>query len=186
MRRVILTIVVVMTINVSAWSAEQSPEKGADAQAIRNTLEQYFKAMRERDVPAIQRLLSAPEIAVEASGQNARVELVDRDKPEQLLPPEGNKDWEELTLTDMEVQISPTHPSVAMVSFVLARELSEQQAIGMRAALTEQIVKVSEAQRAMIEKWLQNKRVDSVMFALMGKDRRDGGRWRIIAMTFPH
>jgi hypothetical protein len=195
MRLATIAVIAAVAVSASAWPDEQPlkaaettqpAEKIADENAVRNALEQYFKAMRERDASAIEGLLRSPAIAVEVSRESAGVELVDRSKHQQLLPPEGNKDWEKLALSDVTVQISPTHPAVAMVSFVLAKKLSEQEVQGMKAALAEQkLVKITKEQRTMLESMLQKKRLDNVMFALMGKDSKDRGRWKIIAMTFP-
>ena len=100
---------------------------GADSkdseQAIRKVLEQFVGSLEKRDAAGIKDILHTSVIFVEASGNNGHVELADQKNLESLLPPKGNDDWQGVAVSNLSITISATHPSVAVVSFLMKFKL---------------------------------------------------------------
>ena len=100
---------------------------GADSkdseQAIRKVLEQFVGSLEKRDAAGIKDILHTSVIFVEASGNNGHVELADQKNLESLLPPKGNDYWQGVAVSNLSITISATHPSVAVVSFLMKFKL---------------------------------------------------------------
>jgi len=176
---VVLSALLIAVLCSGTVSTGAEPQ--ADPQAIRAAVEQYFQAMRARDADGVRNLLSSSLTAVEA-GKNARVEVINTENAGSLLPPEGNKDWEKITVSDISVSISSTHPSVATVTFGLMMKLGDDEKQGMERMLAAKDVPITEEERKRAEKVIKDGGFRSEMFALMA---REGGKWKIVAMTMP-
>jgi hypothetical protein len=103
---------------------------------------------------------------------------LDPNKPERLVPPKGNEKWDRITFSEQRVEISPTHRSIAVVSFVFKMKMTKEQLKGME----DHLPMLDEGQRNQAEKMFKGGDARFSMFALMAKKR---GQWKIVSMTFP-
>jgi len=151
---------------------------------IETTLSDYLTAMSARDVKGLQAVLDKRFVAVEAADENAKIHVVDTAKGAELLPPEGNDDWEKgrIKLSTIEVKISDTHPSVAMASFTLTLPLSDERVADLSTVLRQAPAEFDEARRKAVAKIISDRAIHNSMFAMLA---RQDGRWKIAAMSFP-
>ena len=149
---------------------------------IRNTIRQYYHAMAVRDVDALQGVLDKTFIVVEAGRENANAHVIHADDPANLLPPEGNDDWQNLQVTDLKVSLSSTHPTVATVVYAVMHPLDAEDTKALEDVLKASSSPLDEAQRQEIHKRLGDggsKESECAMLVL-----RDGG-WRIVSISMP-
>jgi hypothetical protein len=150
--------------------------------AIAKTLHQYYTAMAARDVQALQGVLDSTFIVVEAGGESSRTHVLNATDTAKLLPPEGNDDWQNLQVTDLKVNVSGTHPSVATVSYTVFHPLSPNQVNALEQVLKAPAAPLDESQRHEVSRRLTDKgsrESECAMLAL-----RDG-RWRIVTISVP-
>ena len=155
-------------------------DRDADKQAIRQVLQDFVESMKKHDVDGVRGLYHSLAIGVGASGagDNAWVQLVDPEKPERFVPPEGNEKWDRITFCEERVELSPTHPSIAVVSFVFQMKMAKEDL----KALQDHLSELDEGERKLAEKMFTGGHARFSMFALMAKKR---GQWKIVSMTFP-
>jgi len=172
----------VLGMIVMSVAAVSAADRTADEQTVRTVLEKYVESMRRRDIDGVKSCLHTSFTAVEVGNDGSAVEVVDPTKSEKLLPPEGNKDWEKITFTDIHVQVSPTTPSIAMVSYVAKMKMDEREwkAVQENKSLLEERAKKDQVD---IEQIFKDGCANVSMFALMAKKK---GEWKIVCMTFPH
>jgi hypothetical protein len=151
---------------------------------IEKALDDYLAAMSTRDVNALQAVLSGHFVAIEAGDKNANVGMVDTANGNGLLPPEGNRDWDrdKIKMASDHAQISTTHPSVAMASFILSFPLSEERVADLQAALIDAPLEFDEVRRKAAEMIISDRAVHNSMFAMLA---RHGEKWKIVCMSFP-
>ncbi len=150
--------------------------------AIAKALDQYYRAMAARDVKALQGVLDATFIVVEAASDRSKTHVINATNTTQLLPPEGNDDWQNLQLTDLRVNLSSTHPSVATVSYTVLHSLSPTQVKELGEVLKAPASPLDESQRREISKRLTDKGLRESERAMLAL--RDG-KWRIVAFSVP-
>jgi len=122
-------------------------------------------------------------MGVEAAGSGARLEVIETDKPEKVLPPPGNEDWRDVKVSDVKAEMSATHPSVAIASFTLVFPLGEKQIAGYRAALKDDLAKrLGDQQRKAIKKMIDDRAVHNAMFAMLARQK---GQWKIVCLSLP-
>jgi hypothetical protein len=173
----------------------------ADEQAIRAVVEQYFQALKDRDAEGMRNILSSPLIAVEAGDLNSHIEVIDTRNTKTLFPPEGNDDWENVTISEMNVTISESVPSVAMVSFVLMMKLGDEEIKRMEETVASEdpppppfsITKEEWKQaRKRVERAIKDGGHRVELLALVVREgsnarvARKDGRWKIVVITLPH
>ena len=150
--------------------------------AITKALHQYYRAMAARDVQALQGVLDSTFIVVEAGGERSTTHVINATDTAKLLPPEGNDDWQNLQVTDVKVNVSSTHPSVATVSYTVFHPLSPSQVKALEEVLNAPASPLAESQRKEVSKRLTDKgsrESECAMLAL-----RDS-RWRIVTISVP-
>jgi hypothetical protein len=179
-------LLVFETVKKSATASEDhSAPTAQDAAAqkeIEDSIRQYFTSMSKRDVDGIQAVLDTQLVALEATGQNARIWRIDVAEKEKLLPPEGNKDWINVKIDDVKVKVSTTHPSIAVASFALVFPLDARQATAYQRILDDGQATLTDAQRTMIQGMIREKAAVSAMFAMLAHRQ---GKWKIICMSLP-
>ena len=160
----------------------------ADEQQIERTILQFFDAMSKRDADGMKSAVHTSFTGVDAGTgvdpgrQNTRVEVVDPEKPDDLLPPPGNDDWKNVTISDVDAHISSTSPSVAMASFMLKIPLAADEIADLKIGLDERGPELDEQARKRLAKVIQDKARIFQMFAMLANDH---GAWKIVCMTFP-
>ena len=140
--------------------------------------------MSSRDTTELRTVLHSQVSIIKARQDNANIGLLTVRTGSEFLPPIGNKDWDKdkITLTSMRVEISATHPSVAMVSFTLDFRLRDQEVDGLKKALKNSPADFSEQQTKEIQKRIADRAVKNSMFAILAKQ---GGDWKIVSISLP-
>ncbi len=131
---------------------------------------------------SLQGLLDRRFVIVEAGQANARVGVLDSSKSADLLPPEGNHDWDNIQVSSVKVEVSATHPSVAAVSFTLKQPLDASSVARLQEALDTAPGAFDESKRSEITTRIANRAVHYSEFAMLA--RRDG-RWKIVSVSVP-
>ena len=160
-----------------AQPADVTPE-------IEKTLRAYLSAMSSRDVDALRSLLDTHLAVIEAGQTNAKIAFPDTSSTRTLLPPEGNHDWDhhQLRLSSVKAELSPTHPSVAMVSFTLTHPLTPKRVAELEEALQRMPGEFDAQQTKTVQSMITHRAIHHAMFALLA---RHNGQWKIVCMTFP-
>ena len=153
-----------------------------NAPAVERTIRQYYAAMANRDVQKLGAVLDKKFMIVEADRTDARVALLDSGKSSDLLPPQGNHDWDDLQVSSVKIEISSTHPSVAVASFTLIRPLSAKSVAGLQAALDAAPAEFDASQRKALAQRIADRAIHFSEFAMLA--RRDG-RWKIVTLSVP-
>lgn len=177
---------------VVSLSSGLSQPTGA-AKAIENVLGDYFRALSARDAAGMTRVLDRQFVAMDAVTErgikNARIEFIDTTNAVRLLPPEGNSDMSNMTVSSLSVKFSESNPTVAVASFVASRPLTPKESDRFKTALAATATQDAgadradyNAKRAIIQNWVDTGRIQFAMLAMLG--RRDG-QWRIVCMSFP-
>lgn len=182
-QRAIPYLLVFETAAAGVASGRQGDEAN-DSGEIGGVIERFFQSTAKRDSKGVIETLHTAAIMVEAGGPSAEVTVVDPSQPEKLLSPEGNRDFEGVTITDVKAKTSPAAPSVAIASLTLKLPVFEQMIQRTRAnpPSPEMLAQMSPEQRKVFDRILQGDAPPLTMFALMAKR---GGQWKIVAMTFP-
>jgi hypothetical protein len=121
---------------------------------------------------------------VEAWQDKARTHVVDSADARQILPPEGNHDWDKdkLKIASIRVEVSETHPSVATASILVKRPLDDKTIAGMQEMLRMNAARLAETKRKALTKWIAARAIDQSMLAMLA---RQESNWRIVCMSFP-
>lgn len=120
--------------------------------------------------------------------KNARIEYLDTANNRRILPPEGNDDMAGFRVSSVKAEFSDSNPTAAVASFVITRPLTEKQLESFRRAIDPKRFtgveppKDYEVQRARIQKWVSEKRIQFSLLAMLG---RQDGQWKIVCMSFP-
>jgi hypothetical protein len=103
---------------------------------IEKTIRDYLAAMSSRNVEDLRAVLDRQLAVIEADQTNAKTGFLDTSDGKELLPPDGNHDWDKdkIRLSSVKAEVSATHPSVAMVSFTLTFPLTDQRVANLEAA----------------------------------------------------
>ena len=151
---------------------------------IENTLREYLAGMAAEDVRRVQNVLGKQFSAIEASEKGARVHVVDTSQGKGLLPPKGNDDWkrENMKLSAVKVEVSPTHPSVAMASFTMVAPLSDKKVADLEKMLRSNPELFDDQRKKAAVKVIEQRAIHNSMFAMLGKI---DGKWKIVSMSFP-
>jgi hypothetical protein len=172
---------------LSAWlligcSLSGYAQEANATNAITKVLQEYYRAMAARDVQALQGVLNATFIVVEAGSERSKTHVIKATDTTQLLPPEGNDDWQNLQLTDLRVNVSSTHPSVATVSYTVVHALSPTQVKELGEVLKAPTSPLDEAQRRALARRLTDGGIRESECAMLALRE---GRWRIVAFSVP-
>ncbi len=160
--------------------SEAQPAESAPA--IEATIRQYYAAMAKRDMESLRGVLDKKFIVVEADRANAKVGVLDSGKSSELLPPEGNHDWDDIQISSVKIEISPTHPSVAVVSFTLTQPLDAKSVARLKEALDGAFGQFDESQRKAVAQRIADRAIHNSEFAMLA--RRDG-KWKIVSLSVP-
>jgi len=172
-----------LCIFVVAMDVGRAQDADATKQ-IEKTLQDYLTAMSARDVDGLRTVLDKQFTAIEAADTSAKVHSVDTSNGKGLLPPKGNDDWDKdkLKLTSVKVEVSATHSSVAMASFVLTFPLSDKSVANFETALKEFPAEFDEARKKAAMKIIADRAIHNSMFAMLA---RQDGKWKIVCMSIP-
>ena len=152
------------------------------APVVEKTIRQYYAAMAKRDVESLREVLDRKFVIVEADQVNAKVGVLDSGKSAELLPPEGNHDWDNIQISSVKIEISPTHPSVAVASFTLTRPLDASSVAHLQEALDTAPAEFDESNRKAIARRIADRAIHYSEFAMLA--RRDG-KWKIVSISVP-
>ena len=167
---------------VSIGAAGEDTKKVNDEGRISEVVKGYFASVRDRDFDGIQAVLHESLTLVEASHTSSKIEVLRSDASKDLLPPPGNDDWEEVTISDISVRVSSTHPSVAAVSFVIDIPIDEEVLKSLREISSETMASFDDETKKRIDQSLREKSNRAAMFALLAKKR---GEWKIVSLALP-
>lgn len=160
-----------------APAAAQDP----NIQEIRQVLQRYFDSIARRDSEGIKKVVTTTLMGIEA-GRQVKVHILDSERPDKLLPPPGNDDFKNVRISEFSVQVSSTHPSVAMASFVLVLPLTAKQVAQYQQMLNKAGPEFDMKMKELLAKMIRDKAYSASMFALMAKQR---DKWRVACMTVP-
>lgn len=144
--------------------------------------QQFVASMSARDLEGLRAVLDQRLTVVKAARGKARSYIVSTDNPKELLPPEGNDDWQALKLSKVTAQVSAPHASVAMASFTLTHPLDAEAVATMKAALKENLAGWDQTERDAAVRMVADRAVTGLGFAMLA---RLDGRWKIVSMTVP-
>ncbi len=154
-------------------------DKGV-TEEVAKTIRQYYKAMATRDVQTLRSLLESTYILVEADRGNTKAHVLNTRETSNLLPPEGNDDWENLVVSDLKVSLSSSNSSVATVSYSLFHPIDPEIVKMLEDQLKAPASQLDKAQRQEISKQLEVKGCTESEHAMLAL--RDG-RWRIVSIS---
>jgi hypothetical protein len=176
-------LITVATIIMTSFDIACAQESNA-AKEIEMTIQRYFTAMSARDVAGLRATLDKRFVVIEARQDKARTQVVDSGDAQQILPPEGNHDWdsEKMKVASIRVDVSNTHPSVATASILVLRPLDDKAVAGMEEALKVNAARLDEVQRKAVTRWIAARAIDQSMLAMLALQE---GNWRIVCMSFP-
>lgn len=157
-------------------------QENAATKKIESSVRQFFTSMSTRDFKSLQAVLDTQLVGIEATGQNAGIHWLDTTDDEEMFPPKGNDDWDDVGVADMKIELSTTHPSVAVASFTLTFPLDAGQAATLRDAVEKKTIELSDAQKKVFDKMIKDQVVRNSMFAMLA---RRNGKWKIICMSLP-
>lgn len=175
-----ITVVAIIMASFELASAQDTTA----AKAVETTIQRYFTAMSERDAEGLRAVLDKRFVAVETRQDKARTRVVDSGDIKQILPPEGNHDWDKdkVKVISIRVDVSETHPSVATASISVARPLDEKTVAGMQEMLRMNGPGLDEAKRKALTKWIAARAIDQSILSMLALQE---GNWRIVSMSFP-
>ena len=176
-----LLFIVAIACNLAGPGAGRAQPTDASKE-VEATLHQYYASMKTRDIEGLRSALANRFIVIEAGRDKAKTQTVDVNNPKELLPPEGNKDWQGIELSSVATSVSSTHPTVATASFTLIMPLSEKRVAGMQSALKARPEGFNDVQRAALSRMIADRAIKSEMFAMLA---RQDGRWKIVCLSFP-
>jgi hypothetical protein len=176
-------LIAVATIIMTSLDIAGAQETNATKE-IELTIQRYFDAMSARDVEGLRATLDKRFVVVEARQDKARTQVVDSGDARQILPPEGNHDWDKdkLKIASIRVEVSDTHPSVAMASILVERPLDDRAVAGMQETLRVNAAGLDEAKRKALTKWITARAIDQSMLAMLA---RQESNWRLVCLSFP-
>lgn len=176
-------LITVATIIMSSLDIACAQETNATKE-IEITIQRYFAAMSARDVEGLRATLDKRFVVVEARQDKARTQVVDSGDARQILPPEGNHDWDKdkFKIASIRVELSDTHPSVATASILVMRPQDDRTVVGMQEMLRVNAAGLDEAKRKTLTKWIAARAIDQSMLAMLALQE---GNWRIVCMSFP-
>jgi hypothetical protein len=176
-------LITVATIIMTSVDIARAQETNATKE-VEMTIQRYFAAMSARDLEGLRATLDKRFIVVEARQDKARTHVVDSSEARQILPPEGNHDWDKdkVKIVSIRVEVSDTHPSVATASILVARPLDDKTLAGMEEMLRANAAGLDEVKRKALTKWIAARAIDQSMLAMLA---RQEGNWRIVCMSFP-
>jgi len=177
----IIPFVIATAFNLAGPGAGRA-QPGDASKEIEASLHQYYASMKTRDIEGLRSALASRFIVIEAGRDKAKTQTVDVNNPKELLPPEGNKDWQGIELSTVRASVSSTHPTVATASFTLIMPLDEKRVAGMQSALKARPEAFNDVRRAAISRMIADRAIKSEMFAMLA--RQDGG-WKIVCLSFP-
>jgi hypothetical protein len=174
-RQWVIAMILIITSLITASAQPADATRDIDA-----TLRRYFTAMAERDTDGLRSVLHKQFILIEAKPDSARPHLVDTRGADKLLPPEGNQDWRtnNMKIASVAIEVSNTHPSVAMASIVVSRPLDDKTVASMEDALKQ----LDGAKRATMAKQIAARATDRTMLAMLA---RQAGAWKIVCLSVP-
>lgn len=181
-RRSVAATVLGTALLLQAGVTPAATAADGDARAIRGALTRFFEAMGKGDAESMRDLSHTSLTCVEVSGESSAVEVLGPDKLDTLLPPQGIEDFKHVTVADVSVHLSPTHPAAAMASFVIQLPLRGETLKALRNMPADTMAQLDERRRRVLTRMLEDKSRTASMFALMAKRR---GAWKIVSMTFP-
>lgn len=175
--------IIVATIIMTSFGIACAQETNATKE-IEMTIQRYFTAMSARDVEGLRATLDKQFVVIEARQDRARTHVVDSGDARQILPPEGNHDWEKdkVKVVSIRVDVSDTHPSAATASIGVRRPLDDKAVAGMQEMLRVNAAGLDEAKRKALTKWIAARAIDQSMLAMLA---RQESSWRIVCLSFP-
>ena len=175
----LITMTVIGMTSLIACAQETNATK-----EIETTIQRYFTAMSARDAEGLRGILDKRFVVVEARQDKARTQVVDTGDVRQILPPEGNRDWDQdkVKISSIRVEVSDTHPSVATASILVRRPLDDKAVAGIEEMLKVNAARLDETKRKALTKWIAARAIDQSMLAMFA--RQESG-WRIVSMSFP-
>ncbi|HOY59720.1 MAG TPA: hypothetical protein PK640_16500 [Verrucomicrobiota bacterium] len=159
-----------------------SAQREDAAKEVEGIIRQYYKAMATRDVAGLRAALDSRFFVVESGRDNAKVHVVDTSKSSDLLPPEGNDDWQNLQISQVKVEVSSTHPSVAAASFIVTHPLDAEKITALEDALKSAPPEFEDSHRKAAAKLIADRGSNNAELAMLA--RRDG-RWKIVTISVP-
>ena len=140
-------------------------QEGAAARQIEDTLRQFYSSLSDRDVEGLRTVLDTHFVALEAANRNARLEVVNTDDATKLLPPKGNDDFKNASLSSVKVEVSATHPSVATASYTLSLPLGARQIAQFKSLLKNPPAEMTQLQKQLFAKMIEDRAVHNSMLA---------------------
>jgi hypothetical protein len=153
------------------------------AREVESVIRQYYKAMSARDLESLREVLDSRFIAVEAGSEDAKVHVVDTSKISDLLPPEGHPDWQNLQISQVKVEVSGTHPSVATASFIVTQPFDAKKIAALENALKSAPPEFDDLHRKAAAKLIADRAINNAELAMLA--RRDG-KWKIVTISVPY
>ena len=183
MKRLLKTGPIAAAIFIAALNFCRAQQVEMTAE-IEKTLRDYLTAMSSRDVEGLRSVMDKRLAVIEAGRTNAKVGFLDTSNGKELLPPEGNHDWDKdkIRLASVKVEISATHSSVAMASFTLSFPLTDKRVADLEALLKQTPAAFGDQQRKAAQQMITDRAIHNAMFAMLALEN---GRWKIVCMSFP-
>ena len=140
---------------------------------VERAIRDFFAAITARDAAGLRRVADEKVALLEAGRLWARVGSVDIDEVKGLPRPEQGT----IDVSAVKVDVSPTHPSVAVVSFMFNFRSSKEQ-----LAMAEAELKVNPA-NAVLRKLVADGGVNAAMFAMLAANQ--DGIWKVVCISWP-
>ncbi len=171
------TIVVTL---FAAWVVHCSGAESPGSTEVVRVLREFYQAMGARNLDVLAEVLDTTFTVVEASQTTAKVHVINTGDKGKLLPPVGNDDWEGLKVSNVEINISSTHPSVATASFNVFHPISADHLKALKDAMSIPATAADAPRRRDAAKLIENKGRTESECAMLA---RRNGKWRIISIS---
>lgn len=153
-----------------------------DGAQVENALRTYYQAMTKRDAQTLRTVLDPAVVMIEAGPAAAKLHRVDLANEKELLPPDGNDDWDDIQIKDVKVAIAPPLLSVAQATLTLATPATDKQVAQWETLLKESGERLSLAERDTIKTRIAERAISFEIFATLAKREGD---WRIVCLSVP-
>lgn len=148
---------------------------------ITQTVTRYYQSLGNRNVDVLKSVVEPTILVVESKRGQARTHVVDTSEPAKLLPPAGNDDWENVTISAVSVSLSGDKPSSATVNYSVFHPLDPEVVKIWEAELKSPKSAWDQKQKDEITKLLQAKGHSTTERAMLSFRE---GQWRIVSITF--
>jgi hypothetical protein len=170
-----------LSVLLLAFALRATAQPNEAVKGITQTVTRYYQSLGNRNVDVLKNLVEPTILVVESKRGQARTHVVDTSDPAKLLPPEGNRDWLNVTVNGVSVSLTGEQPSSATATYSVFRPLKPELVEAWEAELKSANSVWDQKQKDEITKLLKAKGQTTTEHAMLSFRE---GQWRIVSITF--